>query len=148
MRRKHLWILGALILLTAIVVLPLGLRAQSEDVAPPPPFPRPAVPEDGEDNIPYPEKVKPTNTPNTEEEKNLSKIEPPVFPTAEIVDTAPDDGGVKYEIIIRRGKDNRTVVLRVPIDIKPEDVVEKYIKRGEGDTYYVAPPPHAEPPEN
>ena len=148
MKRKHLWITGALILLVVAVAIPLGLRAQSEEVPPPPPFPRPAISEPGEDKIPHPDGKPPTSTPNREEAEKLPKVDPPVLPTAEIVDTAPGDGGVKYEIIIRRGKDDHTVVLRVPIDTKPEDVVDKYIKRDEGDTYYVAPAPHAEPPDN
>ncbi len=140
MKRRYWWIIGTLVLLALII--PLTLLAQSQEVPPPPPFPSPGI-----DTIEYLDGKLPTATPNAEEAEKLPKVEPPMLPTAEMIDTAPDSEDVKYEIIIERG-DGSTTVLQVPVNIKPEEVVDKYLKRDEGDTYYVAPPPHAEPPEN
>ena len=72
-----------------------------------------------------------TPTPSDEEAKRLPKVTPPIIPTVEMIDTAPDaDWNTKYQIILRRIRTGELVVLEVQLGIEPKDAMAKYINSG------------------
>jgi hypothetical protein len=130
MQRKY-WYLIVIFVVVLGLLLPLILQAQPPDerVPPPPPYPGSDV-----ERPPLPPEQRPTPTPTDLEAQSLPKVTPPVIPTLEVIDTAPEvPDENKYEIIIQRGKSGKTVHLLVPGGVDPEEVLNKYLNPEEGD---------------
>jgi hypothetical protein len=84
-----------------------------------------------------------TATPDAEQAKNLPYEKPPVMPTVQVVDLAPEMAfDLKYEIHVQSGKTGETFIVLVPRNIEnEEEVIKKYVHKDEGDTYRRIIPP-------
>ncbi len=83
---------------------------------------------------PPPPEQRPTTTPTDLEAQSLPKVTPPVIPTVQMIDTAPEvPHKDKYQISIQRGKTGQKVVILVPGGVDPEAVLNKYLNSAEGD---------------
>jgi hypothetical protein len=137
MKRKY-WYLIVILVVVVGLLLPLVLRAQPPDerVPPLPPYPGSDV-----ERPPLPPEQRPTPTPNHIEAQSLPKVTPPVIPTVEMIDTAPDvSRWDKYEIVIQRGKSGKKVYILVPVGVELEDVLNEHLNPAEGDKVLVVAP--------
>ena len=97
------------------VILPIMLNAQTPDIPMPTYMPGERPPHLKGTPIFSTEKPKPTATANVEEMKLLPKVTPPVLPTAEFIDLAPElDHQDKFQITIRKPDGTIKVILYSP----------------------------------
>lgn len=141
MKSSKLYLIGIFLTVLALLI-PLALRAQSPDRrVPPPPPPLP-----GERSKNFQEQgasLGPNNTPtpNPIEAQNLPKAKSPEKkPSLEIVDTAPNvPYENKYHIIVERGQDKKRVGIAVPLNIKPEEAIQKFLQADDKFLYVSMP---------
>ena len=147
MKRKYFFLVVSLIGLALLVPFILQAQPPDERVPPPPPY-MPGEYPPGFDRKPvYPLGKPPTSTPDPFEAELLPKVTPPVLPTLEVIDTAPEvPREKKYQILIKRGKSGKEVVITVPFGVDKESILEKHLILEDGDEFVHMTRPMVRPP--
>ena len=82
----------------------------------------------------------PTPTPDDIAAKSLPTVVVPVIPTIQVIEAVPDyDFGATYEIAVRRANTGELVIIKVPLGIESDKIIEEFVNEGDEVLHVIMP---------